>query len=59
MSCRFRQWDDCLFEDFDENEDYSSCSECPHYEEADEFIGYVEWLKDQDAKLRHQENMNG
>lgn len=51
MPCRFCKWDECVFED--EEEDYGDCDSCPHYEEAPD--PYLEFIKNEDAKVRFAE----
>lgn len=54
MNCKYCIDNECKFENFEEYENYSFCDECPHFAEEDEFIGYLEWLKNEDAKLRRE-----
>ena len=44
----------CFYGEIDEG-DLDDCDTCPHFEEADQFAGYVDWLKSEDAKLRRFE----
>ena len=49
MPCKYCQWDECTYE-MNENEDYATCAECPHYVEADD--PYLEMIRNEDARIK-------
>ena len=48
--CEFNKDGECTC-DLPETE-IPDCDTCKFYKAVDEFIAYVEWLRDEDAKLR-------
>ena len=58
INCRYCKDDECLFEDFEDDEKIDEYNEenCPHFVETN-YDPYREWIKDEDAKLHYQERL--
>lgn len=54
MFCKYYKDGECTCEDVFEEDNIQWCDECPHFVESD-YDPYLEWIKDEDAKLHFQE----
>ena len=57
--CNYYINEECTNYEMEDGEQYEDCDKCPYFTEGDEFVGYMDWIKSEDAKLRYAERMNG
>ena len=57
--CDYYINEECTNYEMEDGEQYEDCDKCPYFQEGDEFVGYMDWIRNEDAKLRHAERMQG